>query len=101
VKVEIAGKFDLPGDILSAEVKGEWGLSAKIGGNSSEIGTKIFFNAGTEPLSLGYEFTTLFGILHVGQSFEVLPPLQAPVFCILHPKDTPWSNLTSCPAGGE
>ncbi|MFL6311458.1 MAG: beta strand repeat-containing protein [Terriglobales bacterium] len=97
VKVEIAGKLDLPAGILTAEVKGEWGLSAKIGGNSSEIGTKIFFNAGTEPLSLGYDFSTAFGILHFSQSFEVLPAIQAPVFCILHPRDTPWSNLTSCP----
>jgi hypothetical protein len=101
VKVEIAGKFDLPAGILTAEVKGEWGLSAKIGGNSSEIGTKIFFNAGTEPLSLGYDFSTAFGLLHFSQSFEVLPAIQAPVFCILHPRDTPWSNLTSCPSGGE
>ena len=53
MKVGIAGKFTLPDNILSAQVKGEWGLSAKIGGNSSEIGTKIFFNAGTRSAFIG------------------------------------------------
>ncbi len=100
VKIGLAGKFTLPADILSAQVKGEWGLSAKIGGNSSEIGTKIFFHPGPAPLPVGYEFTALDGLLHFGQSFEVLPAGQLPVFCILHPKDTPWTNLTSCPSGG-
>ena len=97
LKLGIKAEVTLPGDILSAAVKGEGGASVKIGGNSSEIGTKIFFNAGSDPLTLGYEFTALDGLLHFGQNFEVLPEQQFPVFCILHPKDTPWTNLTSCP----
>jgi len=101
LKLGIKAEVSLPGDILSASVKGEGGASIKLAGNSSEIGTKIFFQGGSDPLTLGYEFTALDGLLHFGQSFEVLPEVQFQVFCILHPKDTPWTNLTSCPSGGE
>ncbi|HEX3153216.1 MAG TPA: IPT/TIG domain-containing protein [Candidatus Angelobacter sp.] len=100
LKLGIKAEVSLPGDILSAAVTGEGGASIKLAGNSSQIGTKIFFQGGSDPLTLGYEFTALDGIIHIGQNFEVLPEEQFQVFCILHPAGTPWSNLTSCPAGG-
>ncbi|HXA83688.1 MAG TPA: carboxypeptidase regulatory-like domain-containing protein [Candidatus Dormibacteraeota bacterium] len=96
LKLEIKGVFELPADVVSAEVKGAGGISAKLGGNSGEVGTKIFINAGLDPITVGYSVNFLSGLIKFERNLELIPAQQAPVFCILHPADTPWSTLTSC-----
>jgi hypothetical protein len=97
VKLGISAKFELPGDVVSADVSGQGGGSVKLAGNSSEIGTKIFFNAGLDPVTVGYSVSFLSGLFKFEKNLELVPAAQAPVFCFLHPADTPWTNFTSCP----
>jgi hypothetical protein len=101
VKLGLSAEFSLPGDVVSAEVGGEGGITAKIGGNSSEIGTKIFFNVGTEPLTAGYSISFLSGLIKFEHNIELIPEERLPVVCLLHPEGAPWTTFTSCPAGGE
>ncbi|HEY2233776.1 MAG TPA: hypothetical protein VGK01_09910, partial [Candidatus Angelobacter sp.] len=100
-KLAVKADFKLPGNVVKIDIGGEGGLSLKIGGRSSEAGTQIFFQGGTEPLTVGYEIDFLDGLFKKEQSVEILPEEPLVTVCRLHPEGTPWTTLTTCPGGGE
>src|SRR3954468_15663072 len=100
-KLAIKADFTPPGDIVKISIGGEGGLSLKIGGRSSEAGTQIFFQGGTEPLTVGYDIEFFGGIFKKELNVEIIPEEPLVTVCRLHPEGTPWTTLTACPGGGE
>jgi hypothetical protein len=96
LKIGIELELKAPANIVSFSAGGSSGISGSLAGNSSEVGTKVFIQAGLDAGTLSAEIVLANGLFHVEKSAQLWGPQQAKLICLLHPKGTPWTNITHC-----